>query len=106
VATGILLKINVTVRAELRLFAFFLANRTLDAECLSASIDYSSIFNEASSLEQVFAIWANVIEIDEDGVVRNAGNAARRAAQYIRSYVDSSFIVEPPFEEWELALHM
>ena len=103
---GTPLKISESVRAELRLFAFFLANRTLDAECLPASVGYSDIFSEASSLEQVFAIWANVIEIDEAGVVRNAGGAARRAAQYIRSYVDRSFIVEPPFEDWELALHL
>jgi len=103
---AISLKISEPVRAELRLFAFFLANRSLDAECLPASIDYSDIFSEASSLEQVFAIWANVIEINEDGEVRNARDASRRAAQYIRSFVDSSFVVEPPFMDWELTLHV
>jgi hypothetical protein len=99
------LKISETVRAELRLFAFFLANRSLDAEFLPATVDYSDIFSEASALEQVFAIWANVIEIGESGEVRNAGDASKRAAQYIRSYVDSSFKVEPSFEDWEITLH-
>jgi hypothetical protein len=52
-----------------------------------------------------FAIYANVIELDEDGLVLNAKYAERRATDYLRAYLDRSFVVEPPYDEWEIALH-
>lgn len=100
------MKINEDVRASLRLFAFYLANRTLDPIVLPATIDYSCIFAEPSALEQAFAIWANVIDFDGDGNVLNAAHAQRRAAQYIRGYVDQGYVVDPPLEDWELKLHL
>ena len=91
------------LRAELRLFAFYLANRTLCLELLRG-IDYSAIFLEASELEQAVAIYANVLDLDETGKVSNGGEAQRRAAQYIRSFVDPTYEVDPPFDDWELEL--
>jgi hypothetical protein len=97
------MQLSKHLRAELRLFAFYLANRTLNMEVLRG-IDYSPIFSEASAMEQVFAIYANVLDIDETGKVRNAGAAQCRAAQYIRSFLDPTYEVQPPFEDWELEL--
>jgi hypothetical protein len=42
----------------------------------------------------------NNLEYDETGVT-NYKQAEFRAAQYIRSYYDPSYVAEPPFEQWE-----
>jgi hypothetical protein len=81
-----------------------MANRSVGLPLLEG-IDYSCIFREPSALERVYAIFANVIELDDSGQVTNAKYAEHRAAQWIRSYVDSSYRVEPPFEDWEIYLH-
>ena len=98
-------KLTKSVRSQLRLFAFYLANSTVDWEFLGEGYDYSGIFEEPSELERVFAIWGNHLEVDEQGEVLDAARAHKRAAQYIRRYIDPSFVVDPPFEEWELELH-
>jgi len=67
-------------------------------------VDYSCIFREPSALEQVYAIYANVLEFDESGHIINAQYAARRAAQYILQYVTGR-PAEPSFEVWEVELH-
>ncbi|MDC0741310.1 hypothetical protein POL67_08140 [Polyangium sp. rjm3] len=56
------------------------------------------------SVEMTCALFVNVLELDEEGVVRNAKQAENHAAQYIRSYVDAAYVVEPPFEDWETNL--
>jgi len=81
-----------------------MANGTL-SEPLLKQIDYKCIFEEPSALEMAYAIYANVLEFDENGQVLNAKHAERRAAQYIRSYMDSDYEVIPPFEDWEIALY-
>ena len=69
-------------------------------------IDYLPLYgNEPSAIEQVFAIYANVIELDNTGKVLNAKFAKKRATDYLRAYCDPSFKVEPPFEDWEVQLH-
>lgn len=88
----------------IRLFSFWVANRTVGLPLLEG-IDYSCIFEEPSALEAAYAIFANVLELDDEGKVLNAKHAERRAAQWIRRYVDSTYVVDPPFEQWEVALH-
>ena len=60
---------------------------------------------EPSAIEQVYAIFANVLELDEKGQVLNAQYAQKRATDYLRAYCDRSFKVDPPYEDWELELH-
>lgn len=92
------------VRASLRFFAFYLANGTVDMELL-ADIDYRpALLEDGSALEMVFTIFTNVLEVDETGKVANHGLAQRRAAQWIRSYCDPSYEIEPPLQEWETEL--
>ena len=98
-------RLSEDVRACLRLFAFYLANSTVDMKLLGDGWDYSSLFENPSDLERVFAIWSNVLEISDDGEVLNGHEAQRRAAQYIRHFMDPEYVVEPPFAEWELELH-
>jgi hypothetical protein len=92
------------VSGALRTFGFWLANGTVGHPLLKG-IDYSCIFREPSALEAAMAIYANVLRMDESGRVLNARAAERRAAQSIRSYVDPMYVVDPPFEDWEVALH-
>lgn len=97
-------KLSHSTSHAIRQFSFWIANRTVGLPLLD-KIDYSCIFEEPSALEQTYAIFANVLELDEDGTVLNARDAERRAAQWIRMYVDPEYRVDPPFEGWEVALH-
>ncbi|MFE1228089.1 hypothetical protein [Streptomyces sp. NPDC058745] len=59
--------------------------------------DYrTTVFHSGSSLEQVFAIYGNVLHVDADGMVLNDGDAQYRVAQWIRACCDPSYRVEPP----------
>jgi hypothetical protein len=91
------------VRSAFRFFAFFLANGTVDVELLD-EIDYLPALRQPSVLEQVFAIFSNVLDIGPDGMVTNGDQAKLRAAQYLRRCMDPTYVVEPPFEQWELEL--
>jgi hypothetical protein len=97
-------KLSHSVSGALRTFSFWIANGTVGHPLLD-KIDYKCIFEEPSALEAAYAIYANVLEFDESGQVLNAKHAEKRAAQYIRSYVDRDYEVSPPFENWEVALH-
>jgi hypothetical protein len=69
-------------------------------------VDYLSLYgSEPSALEPVYAIFANVLEVDEHGRVLNAQYAQRRATDYLRAYCDPHFKVHPPYEDWEITLH-
>ncbi|MGW1616930.1 DUF7677 family protein [Streptomyces sp. NPDC002285] len=97
--------LSVDVRATVRFFAFYLGNGTVDPDLLD-DIDYKpSLMDFGSTLEMVFAIFTNVLRVNEVGEVLNPGEAQHRAAQWIRSYCDPSYQVDPPFEAWETELH-
>lgn len=69
-------------------------------------VDYLSLYGEApSEIEMAFAIFANVIELDAEGKVLNFTYAQRRATDYLKPWFDPSFVVQPPYEDWELALY-
>ena len=94
------------VRASYRFFAFCLANGTLCLDLLDG-IDYrAELMAYGSALEQVMAIFSNVLDVDDAGHVTNAGDAEWRAAQYIRHLCDAAYTVRPPFADWELELPM
>jgi hypothetical protein len=97
-------KLSHSTSHAIRQFSYWLANRTVGMPLLEG-IDYSCIFEEPSALEQAYAIFVNVLELDADGTVLNAKHAEHRAAQFIRSYVEPTYGVDPQFEGWEVALH-
>ena len=99
-----MVRLSHEVSHAIRMFSFWIANRTVGLPLLEG-IDYGCIFEEPSALEQTYAIFVNVLELDETGRVLNAKAAERRAAQYIRSYVEAGYVVEPDFEDWEVALY-
>ncbi|MFC7280205.1 hypothetical protein ACFQS1_40145 [Paractinoplanes rhizophilus] len=93
-----------SVRSSLRFFAFYLAEGTLALDLLEG-IDYRpAVMLYGSGLEQVLAIFANVLEVDEAGEVTNYAEAEHRAAQWIRRICDDGYLVDPPFAAWELEL--
>jgi hypothetical protein len=97
------MKLSNSFSGALRTFAYFMASGTHHK---LEGINYLDLYGkEPSAIERCFAIYANVIELDEKGDVLNAKYAEERATQYLRAYCDASFKVHPPFEEWELELH-
>ncbi|CAM1340125.1 conserved hypothetical protein [Tenacibaculum aestuarii] len=97
------MRLSESFSGALRTFAYFMASGTHDQ---LKGIDYLKLYGEEpSAIEQAFAIFANVIALDENGEVLNAKHAEKRAVDYIRSYCDHTFKVEQPYEDWELELH-
>ena len=99
-----MVKLSTSFRYHIRTFSFWVANRTVGMPVLEG-IDYSCIFSEPSALEQAYAIYCNVLDLDDAGTVLNDRQAQQRAAQYIRQYCEPAYVVEPPFEDWEVHLH-
>lgn len=97
------MKLSNSFSGALRTFAYFLSSGT---HYQLEGVKYVDLYGEEpSAIEQAYAIYANVIEIDENGTVLNAKYAEKRAVDYIRSYCDPTFVVEPPYQDWEIALH-
>lgn len=97
------MKLSHSFSGALRTFSYFMASGT---QRTLTGVDYLNLYgSQPSAIEQVYAIYANVIEMDEDGVVLNAKQAEKRATDYLREYLDSNYKVDPPFEDWELELH-
>lgn len=61
-------------------------------------VDYLPLYgNDPSAIEQVYAIFANVLELDENGQVLNSQHAQKRATDYLRAYCDRTFKVSAAF---------
>lgn len=97
------MKLSPSVSGAFRTFSYFIASGT---HFRLEGIEYLDLYgNEPSAIEQTFAIFANVLEFDDQGKVTNLEHADKRATDYLHSYCDPNFRVEPPFEDWEIALH-
>jgi hypothetical protein len=98
-------KLSPEFSGTLRTLGFWLANGTAGHPLLEGIAYWDDLRECPSLMEQVLAIFANVIEFDDVGIPVNAKYAEFRAAQAIRSWCDPDYLVEPPFENWETALH-
>jgi hypothetical protein len=98
-------KIGDSFSGALRTFAFWVANGTVGHPLLEGLEYREVLFEEPSTMERLFAIFANLIELDEIGNVMNAKHAEHRAAQWLRAYLEPEFVTEPALEDWEIALH-
>lgn len=97
------MKLSNDFSGALRTFAYFMSSGT---HYMLEGIEYLDLYgNEPSAIEMVYAIFANVIELDEKENVLNFTYAQKRATDYLRAYCDPSFKVSPPFEDWEIALY-
>lgn len=97
------MKLSNSFSGALRTFAYFMSSGT---HYMLKGVEYVDLYGEEpSALEQVYAIFVNVLELDENGQVLNAKYAEKRATDYLRSYCDPTHVVSPPYEEWETTLH-
>jgi hypothetical protein len=97
------MRLSTSFSGALRTFAYFLSSGT---HFMLKGVDYLSLYgDEPSAIEMAYAIFVNVLELDENGRVLNAQHAQKRATDYLRAYCDPSFEVDPPYEAWETELH-
>lgn len=101
---GKFMKLSNNFSGALRTFAYFMSSGT---HHMLEGVDYLPLYgNEPSAIEQAYAIFANVLELGENGQVLNARHAEKRATDYFRAYCDPNFKVHPLFEDWETKLHV
>jgi hypothetical protein len=87
-------------------FSLSLGNGSLAPELL-ADVDYvPGLFNCGSTLEEIYAVFSNVLTVDESGVPTNSERAYFRAAQCVSQWCVPGYKVEPQFAGWEVELHM
>ena len=97
------MKVSNDFSGALRTFAYFMASGT---HYMLEDVEYLELYGEdPSAIEMAYAIFANVLEMDDEGQVLNFTYAQRRATDYIKSYCDPEFKVSPLFEEWEQELY-
>ena len=98
------MKLHSSISGLVRTFSYFLASGThKDLQ----GVSYFDLFgDEPSAIERTYAVLMNVMEVDADGQVLNPDYAQKRAAEYLRSYCQSDYEPMPPFEDWELHLHL
>lgn len=97
------MKLSQSVSGAVRTFAYFM---TSGSHYMLSGINYVELCADDPSLvEQVYAILINTLELDENGEVINFKHAQKRATDYIRWYDDQSYVIDPPYEDWETDLH-
>lgn len=97
------MKLSNSFSGALRTFTYFISS---GSHYMLEDIPYLELYgSEPSAIEQVYAIFINVLELDENGQVLNAKYAEKRATDYLRSYYDSSCKVMPPYQDWEIELY-
>ncbi len=97
------MKISNSFSGALRQFTYFIASGTHHN---LVEIEYLDLFgSEPSAIEMTFAIFTNVIQLDEKGIVTNAKYAEKRATDYLRNYCNPNYEINPPLEYWEMELY-
>jgi hypothetical protein len=97
------MRVSNDFSGALRTFAYFMASGT---HYMLEDVEYLNLYGEdPSAIEMAYAIFANVLEMDDEGQVLNFTYAQKRATDYIKSYCVPSFEVSPPYEVWEQELY-
>lgn len=94
------------ISGAVRQFSLWFANASIGGELLKGyEEDFYEMFKEENSwVEQTFVIFMNNLQVDKKGNVLNYKYCENRAAQYVRLYMDPTYVVEPKFENWEYEL--
>ena len=105
-------KLSISMRSALRLFTYYYANQTLGFVSgipkLTAFNYLEEMHEMPSNVEMMYSIFANNIEMDVEGRVVNFDHSVKRASQFVASCLfdaENNYVVEPPFEDWEIELH-
>ncbi len=76
------MKVSNDFSGALRTFAFFMAS---GSHYMLDGVRYLELYGEdPSAIEMAYAIFANVIEMDDEGQVLNFTYAQKRATDYIK----------------------
>ncbi|QYN23703.1 hypothetical protein [Amycolatopsis sp. DSM 110486] len=90
----------------LRRFAGWVARGSVGHPLLDGIDYWDHLRNSPSQMEALFAIFANVLELDDQGEPVNEEYAERRAAVWIYRYCTGNAPPgEPEFESWEVELY-
>jgi hypothetical protein len=90
----------------IRRFAGWVARGSVGYPLLEGIDYWDELRDSPSQMETCFAIFANVLELDEEGEPVNEKHAERRAALWILEYVTGEIPAgEPPLEPWECELY-
>ncbi|MEU6192012.1 hypothetical protein [Nocardia sp. NPDC047038] len=90
----------------IRRFARWVANGSVGHPLLEGINYWDELRESPSQMEICFAIFANVLELDERGEPVNEKYAERRAAIWLYRYCTGKLPPdEPDLEPWECALH-
>lgn len=90
------------IRGAFSWFAQWVAHGSVGHPMLDG-IDYSDVLRDGSAMEQVFAVFGNVLRIGPDGEPINFREAERRAATCLYKYCKHGELPpgERPLEDWE-----
>jgi len=90
--------------SDLKRFVLAIANENFHNDLLGEAYFSSMVEQGSNFLESVFAVWGNVIRLNEQGETINTQQLELRVAQWIKSYLDESYQPYPVFEAWEYEL--
>ncbi|MEV6344842.1 hypothetical protein [Actinoplanes sp. NPDC051851] len=90
----------------IRRFAGWVAQGSVGHPLLTGIDYWSELADSPSQMETCFAVFANVLELDETGNPLNEKHAEHRAAVFLYQYCTGSLPPgEPDLEGWEVELH-
>lgn len=96
-------RLPMPASGALRTFAGWVARGTV-GHPLVDHVDYWSVMRDEPSLMEItFAIFMNVLLIDDEGRPTNAREAEARAAMWVRQYC-TGVPADPPLASWEVEL--
>jgi hypothetical protein len=86
-------------------FSASLGNGSLAPGILGGTHYVADLFGYGSTLEAIFAVFSNVLTIDEQDNPSNKEEAFFRAAQCVKQWCVTGYEAEPGFAGWETELH-
>ncbi|MFD9123815.1 hypothetical protein [Kitasatospora sp. NPDC059571] len=90
----------------IRRFAGWVARSSVGHPMLEGIDYWEELRKSPSQMEICFAIFANVLELDEQGEPVNEKYAERRAATWLHQYCTGELPPgQPPIESWECELN-
>ena len=96
------MKLSNGASGALRRFAGWVARGSVGYPLLEGIEYWDELRDSPSQMEIAFAIFANVLELDDDGEPLNEKYAERRAAVWLYKYCTGRWPEgEPPLEPWE-----
>lgn len=102
----IFVKISSGASGAIRRFAGWVARGSVGHPLLEGINYWDELADSPTQMEAVFAIFANVLELDEDGEPTNEKYAERRAATFLYRYCTGQLPPgEPELQPWECELY-